>query len=154
MAAIVTNEDFARACGYLVNTGLLPVVGERQIIPAERKVYDQTAPGIENRTDITPSTQTLESALDNANAQIAEQAADDAVQSGAKAEAASVPNYASWTFADFQAWYDANLNQTQIDLVTSLAAARVMMARQNAAINALAKMVIALRNRAFPDLQD
>lgn len=72
MAAITNDEQFALACSYLVSVGLLPVQGERQIIPIERKVYDQRGSGIENQFDITPNTATLESALDSANALVAE----------------------------------------------------------------------------------
>lgn len=70
---ITTDEQFALACSYLVSVGLLPVQGERHIIPVERKVYDQRGGGIQNRFDITPNTATLESALDSANANVADE---------------------------------------------------------------------------------
>lgn len=71
MAAITSDEDFRMACNWLIDHDQLPVTGEREVNAAERKVYDQTAPGIENRVDITPSQAVLEAALDSALAAVA-----------------------------------------------------------------------------------
>jgi hypothetical protein len=79
MAEIVTDEDFAKACNWLIDNGQLPVTGERSVIASERKVYDRTAPGIENRIDITPSQAVLEAALDAAlTAAVQQQEIDEA----------------------------------------------------------------------------
>lgn len=71
----------------------------------------------------------------------------------AKTSAAAIPNWASWTQVDFQTWYNANISPTQINAVTSLAEAKPILLKQSAAIEALAKMVIAMRNQLWPDLQ-
>jgi len=63
---------------------------------------------------------------------------DALVRDGAEAEAASVPDWASWTMAEASDWVETN--------VSDLASAKV-------ALVAMAKMVVALRNRAFPGLQ-
>lgn len=73
MAAIATNDDFRNACEYLIQHAGLVVQGERVIIAGERKVFDRRGAGIENLFDITPDTATLETALDNANAGIADE---------------------------------------------------------------------------------
>lgn len=67
MAAITTDQDFVLAVSYLVDTGQLPVTGERYIDAAARKVYDQR-PG--ELVDITPIQSVLESALDAARLQV------------------------------------------------------------------------------------
>jgi hypothetical protein len=72
----------------------------------------------------------------------------------AKGVAGSIPNWAAWSQQDWTNHFDANLSDGQADLVVSLAAARVMIKRQNAVINALAKMVIALRDQTWDDLPD
>lgn len=74
-------------------------------------------------------------------------------QEMAKTNAAAIPNWATWTQADFQTWYNANISPTQINAITSLAEAKPILLKQSAAIEALAKMVIAIRNQLWPDLQ-
>lgn len=74
--------------------------------------------------------------------------------SAAKATARDIPSWATWTQAEWQTFFAANLSDTEADLVTSLAAARVMIKRQNTVINALAKMVMAVRDQVWPDLSE
>lgn len=71
----------------------------------------------------------------------------------AKTNAAAVPSWATWSQADFQTWYNANISPTQINAITSLAEAKPILLKQSAAIEALGKMVIAMRNQLWPDLQ-
>lgn len=77
MAAIDSDEKFALACNWLIEQGQLPVTGERQVIPVERKVYDAVPnpnpPPGQLLTDVTPSQAVLEAALDSALAAIAQQ---------------------------------------------------------------------------------
>ncbi len=86
-------------------------------------------------------------------AEIAAISADATLQQAAKTVAAAIPNWATWSQANFQAWYDANISPTQINAVTSLAEAKPILLKQSAAIEALSKMVIAIRNQLWPDLQ-
>lgn len=86
-------------------------------------------------------------------AELAALKSDQQRQQLAKMVAAAIPNWATWTQADFQAWYDANISPTQINAVTTLAEARPILLKQSAAIEALAKMVIAIRNQLWPDLE-
>src|SRR5688572_30782041 len=86
MAAIDTDAKFQDAVGWLVNAGQLPVTGERQIVAAERKVYDATPnptpPPGQLLNDITPSQAVLEAALDSFNAEQAQQAEIEEARAG------------------------------------------------------------------------
>lgn len=75
-------------------------------------------------------------------------------QATAHAAAKAIPNWASWTQAQWQTYFNANLSDTEADTVTSLATARVMIKRQNLVILNLVKMVIALRDAVYPDLPE
>lgn len=74
----------------------------------------------------------------------------DAAQVNAKA----VPGWASWDEAQFLSWFGSNLSDAQVDAVANLADAKVMLKKQNAAIRAMGRLLIALRDRVFPDLED
>lgn len=86
MAAIDSDEKFALACNWLIEQGQLPVTGERQVIPVERKVYDAVPnpnpPPGQLLTDVTPSQAVLEAALDSALAAIAQQQEIDEARTG------------------------------------------------------------------------
>lgn len=60
------------------------------------------------------------------------------VKTGAKTNAENIPSYATWTGAQAETWIENN--------VDNLASAKTVL-------KALAKMVIALRNERWPDLQ-
>lgn len=75
-------------------------------------------------------------------------------KASAKPFANSIPNWANWTQADWQSHFDANLSDAQADLVTSFAAARVMIKRQNLVIQNLVKLIIAMRDEIWPDLPE
>lgn len=70
----------------------------------------------------------------------------------ARSQIKNIPDWATWTQAEWDTYFQANLSDAQADLVTSLAAARIMIKRQNTVIDKLAKLVIALRDGIFPDL--
>lgn len=75
-------------------------------------------------------------------------------QKQAKITAKSIPQWATWTQEDWMTYFNANLSDSEADLVTSLAAARVMIKRQNLVIKNLVKMVIAMRDTIWSDLPD
>ena len=66
----------------------------------------------------------------------------------------AIPNWATWAQADWATFYNANLSQTQITAITSLAEAKLMIAKQNTVLDAIVKMVLALRDNIWPDLPD
>ena len=68
--------------------------------------------------------------------------------------AKNIPAWATWTQDDWMAYFNANLSDSEADLVTSLATARVMIKRQNLVIKNLVKMVIAIRDAVWSDLPD
>lgn len=72
----------------------------------------------------------------------------------ARTTAKSIPAWATWSQSDWDTYFNANLSDGEVDLVTSLATARVMMKRQNLVIKNLVKMVIAIRDNAWSDLPD
>jgi hypothetical protein len=72
----------------------------------------------------------------------------------AHATAKAIPVWASWTQAQWQTYFTSNLSDTEADLVTTIAAARVMIKRQNLVILNLVKMLIAIRDQTWPDLPE
>ena len=66
----------------------------------------------------------------------------------------AIPGWATWTEAQALAWWTTNLADTQVDAVANLADAKALMKKQNAAIKSMARMLIAMRNRMFPQLPD
>lgn len=66
----------------------------------------------------------------------------------------TIPGWATWTEAQALAWWTSNLADAQVDAVANLADARALMKKQNAAIKSMARMLIAMRNRMFPQLPD
>lgn len=71
-----------------------------------------------------------------------------------KTNAANIPNWATWTQAEWTAFFDTNLSDAQAELVTNITTAKVMIKRQNEVINAMAKMLMALRDETWPDLPE
>lgn len=74
------------------------------------------------------------------------------VEAGAKTQAASIPNWATWTEAQALAWHDANIGNA-IAPIANLADAKAVLAQVAAENRALVRMVLALRNKTFSDLQ-
>lgn len=85
------------------------------------------------------------------------QAAEQAAQTrknGARARAKAIPNWASWTPEQWAAFFNANLSDVETDKITNIAIAKVMIKRQNAVIDAIAKMLMATRDELWSDLPD
>lgn len=61
------------------------------------------------------------------------------VKAGADAQAANIPGWASWTEQETLDWIEAN--------VTDLASAKQ-------ALKAMSRMIVALRNKTWPELQE
>jgi hypothetical protein len=76
----------------------------------------------------------------------------DAKRQNSKLVAMNIPAWSTWTQEEWQTYFGKNLNDTEVDKVTTIAFARVMMKRQNLVIENLVKMVLALRDRQWPDL--
>ena len=70
----------------------------------------------------------------------------------AETSAASIPSWATWSIADWNTWFNANISAAQINAEVLLIDAKAVQIKQSQAIDGLAKMVIALRNRTFPRL--
>jgi hypothetical protein len=74
--------------------------------------------------------------------------------SHAKETAKNIPNWATWSQSDWNTYFNNNLSDTEVDLVTSLATARVMLKRQNLVTQNLVKLIIAMRDQMWPDLPE
>jgi hypothetical protein len=72
----------------------------------------------------------------------------------ARITARNIPNWATWTQGELATYIQANLSSTEIDKVTSFAAARVMIQRQNTMLTAISQLLFALRDRVLPDLPE
>ncbi len=136
----LTKAQFRNAIAHLTSSGNLPVSGERFVDATNLRVYDETY--IDRirtaQIDITPDENTLNQALIDLAASQQVQADIDIVQSNAKTQAANIPNWATWTETETLAYIDTN--------VTDLASAKVV-------IRAMARMIIALRNQEWPELE-
>ena len=100
---------------------------------------------------LTPSEQAL------ADSVIAEHDPVDAVvlrAQSAEAQAATIPQWAGVTEEKFQTWWDNNLSDAQVDVLSVPAPMKNILKAQNLAILRLGKMEIAIRNRVFPALED
>lgn len=72
----------------------------------------------------------------------------------AEGNARNVPSWATWTETQTLDWWTTNLSDAQVDAVANLADARALMKKQNAAIKAMARMLIAMRDRLWPQLPE
>jgi hypothetical protein len=93
----------------------------------------------EDQVQLIPTEQELTDEYALYQAELAAQVAVEQVKAGAKSQAQNVSNWASWDEAAALAWFDANVN-TAADALPVL--------------RAMVRMLIALRNEAYPDLQD
>lgn len=66
--------------------------------------------------------------------------------------AKNIPNWATWTQQQWNAWRDANISATQIDAIGNLADAKIMLTKMSTVLDNLAKMEIAIRDQVWWDL--
>jgi hypothetical protein len=78
----------------------------------------------------------------------------DAVQSGAQAQAAAIPSFAFWTEQRGLDWIANHIGPARIDGITNLAEAKAVMNDQTIAFEALWRMIVAMRNQLWPNLQE
>jgi hypothetical protein len=74
--------------------------------------------------------------------------------SAAKLTADNIPNWATWTQAQLQTWWDNNLADSIVDGFSVPANVKVMLKAQNGAILRIAQLEIALRDQIWPDLPE
>ena len=72
----------------------------------------------------------------------------------AEAHARAIPTWATWDETQALDWWEANLSDGQVDLIANLADAKVMLKKQNSAIRAMARLLIAMRDRLWPHLPE
>ena len=75
-------------------------------------------------------------------------------QQGAKTFAKNIPNWSTWSQAQLQSWWDANLADSIVDGFAIPAGVKAMLKAQNAAILRIAQLEIALRDQIWPDLPE
>jgi hypothetical protein len=127
----------------------VPPKGELTSVATLLANWEQAIPN----TYAAPNETQLLAALAVVEAGIASQNAIDAVEAGATAQAAAIPNFATWTEAEMLAWSEANIGDTPIDSITNLAEAQALMKKQAVAFNALIRFTAAFRNKLFPNLE-
>lgn len=71
---------------------------------------------------------------------------------GAAAQAAAIPAWATWTEAEALAWLQANIDDP-LAAATTVAQVKPILQRMAAVLQAMARMEIALRNQAWPELE-
>lgn len=64
----------------------------------------------------------------------------------ARIDAGNIPNWASWTQAQLQSWWDANLSDALVDGFAIPAGVKAMLKAQNAALLRISQMEIAIRD--------
>lgn len=75
-------------------------------------------------------------------------------QEGAEAQAQAIPNWATWTEEQFLTWCTNNLmTDAQIDATTLSAALKTNLKSTNAFVRNAGRLLVALRNKAFPKLE-
>lgn len=75
-------------------------------------------------------------------------------QTTAEGNLRNIPGWSTWSESDVLVWWNTNLSDTQTDAVLNLADARAMLKKQNAAIKHMARMLIAMRDRMFPNVPE
>ena len=75
-------------------------------------------------------------------------------KSAAETNAKNIPSWAVWSEADALAWWNNNLSDAKVDALSVPQAAKDLLKAQNAAIRGLARMVIALRDKTWPELPE
>jgi len=130
----MTQNEFRIAINYLVKTSYfdenvtLFIAADQQ-----RAINDETG------ENLTPDQATLDQALLDARDAAQEQREDELIQEGAEDQVAAIPNWAGWTEQQATGWIDEN--------VTDLASAKQ-------ALRAMARLLVALRNERWPNLQE
>lgn len=71
---------------------------------------------------------------------------------GTETRVSNIPNWATWTEAEALAWWETNLSDTVVDAIGNLADAKEVLKDQNQAIKSMARMLIALRDKNWPNL--
>lgn len=137
---MITSEQFRKGYEQLVREELL--TGRLHCNPSLGfiKQYMSTDPetGQETWDNITPDDQTLSDAAERYDAVEANEQQQQIVESGAKAEIEYDTDWKSWTGDEAEAWIETNVND--------LAGAKIVLRK-------MARLLIALRNKQFPDLQ-
>jgi len=76
----------------------------------------------------------------------------DARRDGAKLAAKNIPGWSTWNNVQALDWYNQNLSDARVDAIANLADAKVMLKQQNAVIYSFGRMLIAMRDKLWPDL--
>jgi hypothetical protein len=79
-------------------------------------------------------------------------AANAAKVAAAETNAGNIPGWATWDEATALAWIDGKFDATTINNISSLTQAKPVIADMATAITALARLVIALRDKNWPGL--
>lgn len=135
----LTTNSYATSYRVIVD---FPAFGHSDLVD---KVEWRTPP------PVLPTAQNLIDAY-NAYLVFQDTLADQAtIAENAEAQAAAIPQWASWTEAQALDWHNTNIT-TQLP-VANLTAANTVLQKLDAENRALIRMVLALRNKIWPNLQ-
>ncbi len=105
----------------------------------------------------TPSEEELIQAWDavvsERNSSEQKQIANEQKESQAKESVKVIPGWATWTEQELLDWISNNISSTQITAVNDLTSAKVILQRQSTAITAMGRMLLAMRDKIWPDLE-
>lgn len=75
------------------------------------------------------------------------------VEDGAKQRLRNIPAWATWTEEEALNWHDTNLSDTVIDGIGNLAEAKIILKKISTENRAIVRMLLALRDKIFPNLE-
>jgi DUF1680 family protein len=158
------KENFRRSIAQLHSEGEFGVID--LAIEVGDELVDCRVLEDSTNTVIETTQQERDDALVRSQAAEATQAIVAAVESGASTQASNIPGWATWDEATALAWHDSNVGDvidavpadvtglTQLQLVSVIQALVTTVKALDTENRAMARMIIAQRNKLFPNLQE
>lgn len=75
-------------------------------------------------------------------------------ESTSKADAKNIPGWATWDEQQALEWANNHISDTQIDAIGNLADAKVLLKDMSKAVQGIARLEIAIRDKLWPDLPE
>jgi hypothetical protein len=75
------------------------------------------------------------------------------VEADSYTDIVAIPGWAHWDEETVLAWIDAHTSATQVDAITNLTQAKVVLNDMATQLRALSRLCVALRNKVYPGLE-
>jgi hypothetical protein len=75
------------------------------------------------------------------------------VEADSYTDIVAIPGWAHWDEETVLAWIDAHTSATQVDAITNLTQAKVVLNDMATQLRALSRLCVALRNKVYPSLE-